>query len=176
MLWLKFLRKLFLILNGEIAPRQIAAGIAFGAIIGLTPLFNLHNLLVILLICFIRINVSSVIFSTLFFSLLAYLINPLSDWLGYLLLVKASFLTPLWTVLYNMPFVPLTNFNNTLVLGSLTFSLLIFYPNLILSRKGVVAYRISVQPKLEKIKLVKILQGTKIYRWYKKISNWREHL
>ena len=79
MLWLKFLRKLFKILNGDIDPKQIAAGFAFGAIIGLTPVFSLHNLIVLLLICIIRINVSSVIFSAAIFGLLSYLIAPLSN-------------------------------------------------------------------------------------------------
>ncbi|MCK4908283.1 MAG: TIGR03546 family protein [Planctomycetes bacterium] len=174
MLWLKFIRKLFKILNGDISPHQIAAGIAFGAILGLTPVLSLHNLIVLLLICIIRVNVSSAIFSMAIFKLLGYVVDPyLSHPLGYLLLVKWEFLTPFWTTLYNLPLLPLTNFNNTVALGGLIISLVIFYPNLILSRKGVIAYRTSVQPKLEKMKIFKLFKGTTIYKWYKKVSDFR---
>lgn len=174
MLWLKFLRKLFKILNGDVDPRQIATGVALGAIVGLTPILSLHNLIVLLLVCIIRVNVTSVIFSAAVFGLLSYLVAPLSDGLGYLLLVRCEFLNPFWTALYNMPVLPLTNFNNTLLLGGLIIALIIFYPNLVLVRKGVIAYRASIQPKLEKIKLFKILKGTKIYQWYQKISRFKD--
>lgn len=175
MLWLKLFRKLFKILNGDISPKQIAGGVAFGAIIGLTPILSLHNLLVLLLVCIIRVNVTSVFFSMAIFKLLALLVDPyLSHQLGYLLLVKAEFLRPFWTFLYNLPVIPLTRFNNTIVLGGLIISLVIFYPNLILVNKGVLAYRSSVQPKLEKIKLFKAIKATKIYSWYRKISSFRD--
>jgi uncharacterized protein (TIGR03546 family) len=171
MLTLKILRKLFRILNGDVSPRQIAGGFAFGVILGLTPLLSLHNLLVLFLICIIRVNVSSAIFSMLIFKLLAFLIDPLSHQLGYLLLVDFGFLNSFWTFLYNLPIVPWTGFNNTLVLGSLVISLILFIPNLIVVNKGVVAYRTSLQPKLEKTKLFKLIKATRIYSWYNKISN-----
>ncbi|MBI4833964.1 MAG: TIGR03546 family protein [Planctomycetes bacterium] len=172
MLTLKILRKLFKILNGDVSPRQVAGGFAFGVILGLTPLLNLHNLLVLFLICIIRVNVSSAIFSMLIFKLLAFLIDPLSHQLGYLLLVDFGFLNSFWTFLYNLPIVPWTNFNNTLVLGSLVISLILFVPNLVFVSKGVVSYRNNLKPKLEKTKFFRALQATKIYTWYHKIISF----
>jgi len=45
MLFLKFIQQLIGTLNSDGTPRQVAAGIALGAVFGLTPLINLHNLL-----------------------------------------------------------------------------------------------------------------------------------
>lgn len=175
MLWLKLFRKLFKILNGDISAKQIAGGFAFGAIIGLTPTLSLHNLVAILLVCIIRVNVTTVLFSFAIFKLVGYLaIDYLSLEVGYFLLVKCEFLRGLWTFLYNLPIVSLSGFNNTLLLGGLIISLIIFYPNLFLAQKGVLAYRASVQPKLEKIKLFKALKATKIYGLYRKISRFRD--
>jgi len=102
MLLLKLLRNLFKVLNDDIAPKQVAAGFAFGIILGLTPFFSPHNILVLLLICIIRVNVSSVILSMAVFKLFGLLVDPVSHQLGYMLLVDFGFLNGLWTLLYNM--------------------------------------------------------------------------
>lgn len=174
MFWLRFFSKLFKILNGDISAKQIAGGFAFGVILGLTPILSLHNILVLLLICIVRVNVTSVIFSMAIFKLLGILVlDPLLHQVGYLLLVKFEFLKPFWTFLYNLPIVALTRFNNTLLLGGVVISLVLFYPNLILIRKGVLGYRALVQPKLEKMRIFQILKATKIYRLYRKITSFK---
>jgi uncharacterized protein (TIGR03546 family) len=147
---LRFIWKLLGILNSNISPKQIAGGIALGMILGLTPFFSLHNLLIILLICIIRVRISAVILSAIIFGLISYLVNPVSSLIGYFLLVNAGFLKPLWTALYNMPVIAFSNFNNTLVLGSLVLSLILFYPILIFSAKGVVSYRNLIGQKTVK--------------------------
>ena len=50
---LKLIQSIFKTLHSEGTPRQVAAGIALGACIGLTPLLNLHNLLIISLIALV---------------------------------------------------------------------------------------------------------------------------
>ena len=152
MLLLKLAQKVVKILIGDATPGQIAGGFALGAIIGLTPIFSLHNLLVVLLVCIIRVSVFSVIVSAVLFGLLSYLINPISHQLGYLLLVNLGFLKPLWTFLYNLPIIPFSRFNNTLVLGSLVISLALFYPILILVRKLVLKHRPSDTPDVIKMR------------------------
>ena len=47
---LAILAKLLKVLNSEQSPGQIAAAISFAAIIGLTPLLSLHNLIIALLV------------------------------------------------------------------------------------------------------------------------------
>ena len=67
MIVLKFLSKLFKALRSGDSPGQLAGGFALGMIIGLTPLWSLHNLLVVILIIIIKVNISMapVIFETL---------------------------------------------------------------------------------------------------------------
>ena len=45
-LLLKFVQKMIATLNSDGTPGQAAAGIAVGSIFGLTPLINLHNMVV----------------------------------------------------------------------------------------------------------------------------------
>ena len=56
MLLLKLIQSLIRTLHSEGTPGQLAAGLALGAILGLTPLWNLHNAVVLALI--IVLNVS----------------------------------------------------------------------------------------------------------------------
>ena len=174
MLIIKLIGRLLKLLHSDISPAQIAGGVAFGAIIGLTPFFSLHNLVVLFFICIIRVNVSAVIFSWIIFGLLSYLVNPISDQLGYFLLVNLEFLKPFWAFLYNLPIVPWTRFYNTLLLGSLTLGLILFIPNLIFVRKGIVAYRATLQPKLENTKLIRVIKASKFYIWYCRIAGLGE--
>ena len=170
MIWLKFLSKLIRILNKGATPKQIAGGIALGSIIGLTPSFML-NLFVFFLILIINVNISAAIFSMVVFKLVSYLIDPLANSVGYELLVETDWLKSLWTTLYNAPIVPFTKFNNTVVLGSLVISLVLFFPLLFLTARGVVLYRERLMSKIADFKIVKLLKASKIYGLYKKVRN-----
>ena len=57
MLVLKLVQSLVKALHSEGTPGQVAAGMALGSILGLTPLVNLHNLVVIALICVLNVSV-----------------------------------------------------------------------------------------------------------------------
>ena len=56
MLFLKLIQQLVKALNSDGTPGQVAAGMALGAVFGLTPLMNLHNL--VLFGCALIFNVS----------------------------------------------------------------------------------------------------------------------
>lgn len=169
MFWLKLLKSIIKILHSNISPKEIARGVIFGLILGLTPFFCLHNLLVILIVILFKVNISTVILCTGIFGIVGHFIDPLLHELGSLLLIKADFLTPFWTRLYNMPIVPFTRFNNTIVLGSLVLSLVVLIPLYFLSKRFIIYYRSNLRYKVEKLKLVKILKLTKIYNFYQKV-------
>ncbi len=171
MFWLEFIKKLIKILNADVAPGEIAGGMALGSIIGFSPFFCLHNSIIAILILLIRVNISTAIFSTLVFGMIGYLIDPFAHSLGYYLLVKVDALIPFWTKLYNMPIVPFFKFNNTVVLGSLVISILLLLPIFLLTSVGVISYRRSLKAKIEKMKIVKIIKANKLYRWYMKIKD-----
>jgi len=170
---LQFIGKLIKILHSAASPGQIAGGFILGMIIGLTPFWSLHNLLVVLVIILLNVNIAMAIFSFIIFSGFAYLLDPLFHSFGYFLLVDLTFLQGFYTFLYNIPVFELSRFNNTVVMGSLVTSLLLLIPVFILVQKGVIQYRADVLQRLEKWKVVKAIKGTKIYSWYSKYAEWR---
>src|SRR6266496_945341 len=132
-------------LHSDDTPGQVGAGLAMGAILGLTPLLNLHNVVVLILIIMLRVSFSGALLGWLLFTPLGFAFDPLFDALGHRLLLETPALTGVWTTLYNTPVVPLTNFNNTVVLGSLAVAVALFLPLNALGRFGVRRYRAAGQ-------------------------------
>jgi uncharacterized protein (TIGR03546 family) len=95
-----------------------------------------------------------------------FLLDPVFDRIGHTLLFTPS-LTPLWTSLYNMPVVPLTNFNNTVTLGSLVFSLVFFLPLFFMSRWGIARYRATIGERVKQSKWYRAVTASKVYNLYR---------
>src|SRR5262245_9338226 len=114
---LKQLFNFIKLLNSETGTNQIAAGIACGLILGLTPAFSLQTILVLMLIFFFRIQAGAAFLTAAVFKVPAYLLDGVFDGVGRSVL-EAEPLRPLFTSLYNMPLVPFTRFNNSVVMGS----------------------------------------------------------
>ena len=166
----KFIGNIIKELHSKATPAQMGAGAALGAIIGLTPFFCLHNLVIFMIIMLVNVSSGAAAFAAVIFSLIAFLFDPLANAIGYWLLVDVKALEPFWTKLYNMPVIPLTKFNNTLVLGSLVLSLILFYPVYRLGIFGVNRYRTLLKDRIEKIKFFRILKATKFAQWYLQVS------
>lgn len=169
MFWFKVAKKIITLLHSKISPSQIAGGIALGIFLGLSVNIWL-KLLFFFLILSLKVNISAALLSAGVFALIGYLVDPLADLLGYLVLVQLKFLTPLWTYLYNLPLVPFTKFNNTVVMGSIIISMILFLPVFLSSKKFIIYYRNNQMPKVEKLKVVKLLKASKIYLLYQKIK------
>jgi len=169
---LEFLAKLVKILRSGATPSQIGGGFILGMILGLTPFWSLHNLIIILLIIILNVNISMAIFGFAVFSGIAYIFDPLFHNLGFLLLADTESLRGFWTAMYNVPIIALSRFNNTLVLGSLVSSIILLVPVYFFSKKSVLAYRENVDPWFQKLKVVKALKGTKVFGIYEKYSDW----
>jgi len=167
---LTMLAKLLKALNSESAPGQVALAFALAVIAGLTPLFSLHNLLVLLLAFIIRVNLSAFFLGVAFFSGVAYLTDPWAIRLGESVLQQPA-LIGLWTEWYQSDFWRLTAFNNTLVMGSLLLSLLAFVPVLVVSRLLIVMYRDKLLAWIEKLKVVQVLKASKFVNVYKSLAD-----
>jgi len=170
---LEFLAKLFKVLRSEVSPKQIAWGMVFGMIIGLTPLLSLHNVILLILIIVLKVNIGMAILTFGIFSGIAYIFDPVFHSLGYYMLVDLSSFNGLWTTLYNIPVVALSRYNNTVVMGSLVVAILFIVPFYFFSKKFVIVYREKIDPKLQKLKIVQVVKGSKFYSIYEKISDWR---
>lgn len=161
------------IIHSETDPRQISLGFALGMIPGLTPLTSLHNLLVLLAILFFRVNIGAAMLSWGVFKILAYALDPLFHPIGLFLLTGVAFLQGLWTTFYNAPLVPYTRFNNSIIMGSLVFSLLVFYPVYWGGRFIVVKYRETLMERFNRLRIVQVFRASDLYKWYSRYSKLR---
>jgi uncharacterized protein (TIGR03546 family) len=171
MIYLKILGKFIKVLRSGASPGQIASGFALGTILGFTPVNSLHNLLIVILIIILNVNITAAVLAFVLFTILAFILDPVFHTIGYTILVNISFLEPVWTWLYNVPVAPLTRFNNTIVIGSLIFALVLYIPNYLLFKWFVTRYRDSWNQKMDKWKIVKIFKGSKLIQLYIKIKN-----
>ena len=167
MLLLKLVQSLIKALHSEGTPGQLAAGLALGSILGLTPLWNLHNAIVFTLIVVLNVSFPGALLGWALFVPVGFLLDPAFDWIGRTLLLETPALRPLWTALYNAPVVPLTSFNNTVVLGSVVFALALWLPLFFASRWGVVRYRATVAERLKRSALYRMVTASKLYNLYR---------
>ena len=170
----QLIAKIFKILRSGDSPNQIAFGFAIGMIIGLTPFFTFHNIILIILVIILNINLGTVIFSFALFSGLAWIFDPLFHNLGFFLLVDVSSLKPLWTALYNFPVIALSHYNNTVVMGSFIAALILFIPAFFFAKYFVFYYREHLDARFQKLKIVQLFKGSKVYAAYEKIADWRQ--
>jgi uncharacterized protein (TIGR03546 family) len=162
----KLLQSLVKALHSEGTPGQLAAGIALGSILGLTPLLSLHNAIVFALIVLLNVSFPGAMLGWALFVPIGFLLDPLFDSIGHTLLFTPS-LTPFFTSLYNMPVVPLTNFNNTVTLGSLVFSVVFFLPLFFATRWGVTRYRATIGERVRQSKWYRAVTASKLYHIYR---------
>ena len=167
MLVLKLVQSLVKTLHSEGTPGQVAAGVVLGSILGFTPLLNLHNAVVFGLILILNVSFPGAMLGWALFVPAGFLLDPVFDRIGRVLLLETPALTPLWTTLSNTPVVPLTNFNNTVVLGSLVFSLFFLTPLFFGSRWGVARYRETLGQRIVKSRLYRLVTASKLYNLYR---------
>lgn len=162
----KLIQSLVGALHSEGTPGQLAAGIALGSILGLTPLVNIHNAIVFAAIVLLNVSFAGGMLGWALFVPIGFILDPLFDWIGHQLLLAES-LRGLWTSLYNTPVVPLTNFNNTIVLGSLVFALLLLVPLFFATRWAVARYRATIGARVRQSKFYRAVMASKVYNVYR---------
>jgi len=163
---IKLIQSLFGALHSEGTPGQLAAGIVLGSFLGLTPIFNVHNAIIFAALVLLNVSFAGGLLGWALFVPFGFLLDPLFDWIGHHLLLAES-LRGLWTSLYNTPIVPLTNFNNTVVLGSLVFALLFALPLFFATRWAVARYRVTVGARVRQSRFYRAVTASKVYNVYK---------
>jgi uncharacterized protein (TIGR03546 family) len=164
---LRTLKDLLLALHGGTEPRHLAAGFALGAALGLVPKGNLFGAGFFLLFFLFNVDKGMAFLSAGFFTLFAYMIDPLAHALGYALL-KAGPLQGLWTALYGLPIVPWTRFNNTVVLGNLVLGLILFAPLYFGFLKALAHYDQHYRARVEALPVIQALKGWNLFDKYKR--------
>jgi uncharacterized protein (TIGR03546 family) len=166
MLLLKFLQSLIKALNSDGTPGQVAAGIALGAVFGLTPLVNLHNLVLFVLAIILNVSFPGVMLGWALFLPVGFALDPLFDAVGRILLLGTPALRPFWTWCFNTPLVALSNFNNTVVLGSVVIWAAGLVPLFFLFRWLVAKYRATVYARLQRTRLFQAVKASRVYNLY----------
>ena len=167
---LNILIRLVKVLHSDTSPSQIAGGFILGMIIGLSPTMNLHNLLVVLFLCILNVNIAAGILGYIVFSGVAFLMDSYFHSIGYYLLMELPDLKSVWVSMYNTPIIALTNFNNTVVIGSFVSALCLITPVFFLVRYLIDKYRVYIAERMEKWKIVKLIKGSKLYEIYQKVG------
>lgn len=141
-------------LNGNLKRSQIAAGFAWGLLFGLVPAGNFFWIVFFIISFFFRHHHGSKLLVMALVKVLFFATAPLTDALGWELLHQER-LQELFTTMYNMPFVPFTAFNNTLVAGGLAAGIALWIPVYLIIRALVPVYRKSLSPKIRNCALVR---------------------
>ena len=145
MFFLKTLKQIIVIFQTDISHNQVAWGFALGAILGLVPNMFMKLILFIVIMMF-RVNVSAAFLAWAVYEILSFALDPLFDVVGYYVL-NITWLNAFYTWLYNLPVVPFTKFNNTVVMGSLVVGILLIIPNMLIAKKLLVYYRTHLRDK-----------------------------
>ena len=166
---LKLLQSLVRTLHSDGTPGQIAAGFALGAALGLTPLVNVHNAVVVLLLAVFNVSFGAGMLAWALCVPLGFILDPLFDRVGRWLLLESPSLRPLWTAWDNMPGVALTNFNNTVMLGSVVVWLLLTPLLFSFAWFAVLRYRATLGERVKRTRVYQAVSASRaynVYRWF----------
>jgi uncharacterized protein (TIGR03546 family) len=153
---IKGIAKLILALNGNVSKTQIAAGFAWGTLLGLIPAGNAFWIVLFLISFFFTHHHGAKIAALAFLKILSPLLVYQIDKLGWYVLHIDS-LRSFFTTLYNMPFVPFTKFNNTLVMGGLAAGVILWLPIFFLFMAIIPIFRNTIGIKIRNSKIVKAI-------------------
>ena len=163
--------KILKVLNSETHPSQISLGLCFSVIVAFTPKFSVHNVVILFLILFFRINLSAFLLGGFLFAGIGYFLDPLFHRLGLALLTVPG-LEGIWTAFYNATIWRVARFNNTVVMGALALGLALFVPLYFLFNACVRAYRKHVYARVQKLKIMKLIKSNDLYLRYQSLKEW----
>lgn len=162
---LTLLARLFKAINSDASPGQVAFAFALAMIVGFTPFWSFLNLFVLLIVLLVRINISAFLFGAVIFSMVGYLIDPLSASLGETILTNPE-LRETWTELYQNEWARVSAFNNTIAMGGFVIALILLLPLTIISRLLILQYRHRLLAYVNRLKIVQVLKASKFWALY----------
>lgn len=112
---------------GRREPHQLAWGLALGLLLGIVPHGNLIALAILLFILSLQINHGMAAVTAVVATILASRVDHFTHSVGNYLLTHPD-LAPMFAAAWQMPVVPWTDINNTVVTGSLAIGLAFVVP------------------------------------------------
>ncbi len=149
----KWIASIIVAVNANNRAGEIAAGASFALLLALIPGGNLLWIVLFALTFLLKINLAMELLLLALLKPIAPLADGLLHRLGALVLTQPFLYEP-FTVLYNLPLLSYTRFNNTLVMGGLIAGLALWVPVFLLFRRLVFLYRRKLREKLAGSRLV----------------------
>jgi uncharacterized protein (TIGR03546 family) len=171
-LLLKQLFAFIKLLNSDTGNISLALGMTCGFILGMTPTLSLHSLLIFLILFFFRIQIGAALVTAFFFKFIAFILDPAFHAVGSKVLEMEA-LQGFFTTLYNMPLIPYTRFNNSIVMGSAVVTIILSPFVYIASSIFIKKYREIVVARFKTTKFWKAMEATKFYQWYYKYEQYK---
>ncbi|MDH5433830.1 MAG: TIGR03546 family protein [Gammaproteobacteria bacterium] len=156
-------------LNSEQSPAQLAAAISFAAILGLTPLMSLHNLLVLFCVLFFRVNLTLFILAWPLFATFSLLLEPVYHNIGYSILTQPD-LKLAFESFYNNIIGRWSNFYYPVVLGSLLIALPVAILGYPFFKWLVNNYRNKWKDKIDQYQIIRFIKASKVWQAYQRFS------
>lgn len=153
------------LLHSENGNKAMAAGIAIGFVLGMSPMLSLQGFLMLVILFIFRIQIGAAFLSAFFFAFIAWALDPAFDALGRRIL-EAESLQPLLTTLYNIPLMPLTRFNNSIVMGAGVLAIILAPIIYLVANFLIAQYRVQIVNRFRQTKFWKFIQATSFYKWY----------
>jgi len=153
--------KIVKLLESNVSPAEIAAGVCLGMFLGFIPLNGPMAVFLVIFFLVVKLNRLSTVLTLPVFKLFYVLgVSRLTDALGGYLLIGAEYLTYFWRLVTNLPIIAYLDLNNTLVAGGMCLSIILCLP----------VYLVSVRAAaLIKEKYADKIQNLKFVQWVKKI-------
>lgn len=161
-LWfLSQLKSVIHALHAKDNPRQLAMGFAIGSLIGWVPFNILYSPIIFIILYSLNVNLGFGVLGIGITTLFSFLLDPWAGRVGHYLLTQIPALHPVWTTFFNIPIVPFTRFNNTVMLGSIVLAILLATPLYFLSYWLIQKYRATWYHRVEKWRLVRWFKASK---------------
>jgi len=162
---LTILVKLLKALNSEQSPNQLAFAISLSVILGFTPLMSLHNIFILLIALWFRVNLSFLLVSYPLFALMGFLLSPAFESVGLSILQTPS-LIPLWEAFFNTLFGRWSDFYYSGMMGSFVIGLVtaaVLFP---VVKWMIRCYREKWMKKISQFKVAKMLKASRFWQMY----------
>ena len=156
--------KILKVLNSEASPWQIGWAIGLGLLAGLLP-FGFLTLLILLIVCLFTINLSTFLLVWGVCSGLMFIFGDALEALTWQYAQQPGLLQ----LLASTETLQLLHLHHTLVLGAFVLGLLLLLPIAWLGSLLVTQYRLRVMSKLQKLRIVQMLNATKLVQLYQKL-------
>lgn len=164
------LANLLKILASETENWQLAMAVVCGFALAFLPLMSLQTVVVLLLVCFLRVNIGLLLIVLPPCLLLSWVLSGPMVSLGAFLLNAPSY-AEFWTALYQQDWFRLARLNHTLVLGATAVVLVLMVPLYLFALVCVSQYRTHVLAWVNQLKVAKLLRGTELFQRFLAIKD-----